>query len=79
MKNDRKDRTNQKKQSRLGFLIAGFGLMAALLLRWRKEETKPSTVKFLSQDGSLVEVDITKLQGSGRQASKEEIQNWVKR
>lgn len=41
---------------------------------------KTATAKFLTQDGKLVEIDIEKLPLSKKViASKEDVQNWVKK
>lgn len=37
------------------------------------------TMKFLTQDGQLVEVDITKINSLKEKASNKEMQQWVKR
>ena len=37
------------------------------------------TMKFLSQDGQLVEVDISKITALREKASNQELQDWVKR
>jgi hypothetical protein len=40
-------------------------------------ENKPKTVKFLTQDGTLVEVDVTKINGGKEKISNQQLQNWV--
>ncbi len=69
-----------KKQTRKSFLFAGLTLTAVTaFLKWGKQPEQPkSTVKFLTQDGKLVEIDSDKLTSAKRSASKEEIQNWIK-
>jgi maltodextrin utilization protein YvdJ len=37
------------------------------------------TMKFLTQDGQLVEVDISKINSLKEKASNKEMQQWVKR
>lgn len=37
------------------------------------------TMKFLTQDGLLVEVDVSKVNAIKEKASSEDMQNWVKR
>jgi len=69
-----------KKQDRRKFLFAGISLAAvwAALRFGRKPELK-KTMKFLSQDGKLVEIDIDKIPAAKRVATKADIQNWIKR
>lgn len=37
------------------------------------------TIKMLTQDGRLVEVDMSKINGAKQKATKEDLQNWVKK
>ena len=71
-----------KKQDRRTFLFAGFSLAAvwaALRFGKKKPEVKPAAMKFLTQDGKLVEVDWDKLPQTKRAASKSDIQSWIKK
>ena len=43
----------------------------------KKEETK--TIKMLTQDGKLVEIDVTLLAANTKKISDKELQNWVKK
>ena len=36
-------------------------------------------IKMLTQDGKLVEVDMSKINGTKQKATKEDLQNWVKK
>jgi hypothetical protein len=40
-------------------------------------ENKPKTVKFLTQDGILVEVDASKIKGDKEKISNQQLQSWV--
>lgn len=40
---------------------------------------KPETIKLLTQDGRLVEVEISKLGSSKEKISNQELMGWVKR
>ena len=40
---------------------------------------KPGTVKMLTQDGKLVEVDKEQLQNAGKKITIEELQQWIKK
>jgi len=40
---------------------------------------RKKTMKFLTQDGQLVEVDISKITSTKDKASNKEMQEWVKR
>lgn len=70
-------------------LIAGLGVLSLFPLTKlastfnNKEviscapENKPKTVKFLTQDGLLVEVDVSKINGGKEKISNQQLQNWV--
>ena len=69
-----------KIQSRKKFI--GLGISAAALFTafkfWtpkKKKETK--TVKMLTQDGKLVEVDIAALSPKKKKITNKELQNWI--
>ncbi len=77
---------NQKSPvSRKKFLIWGAGVLSAisaagLLFRSpAKKQTSTTTVKMLTQDGRLVEVDVTKISSKKGKIKGEQIFNWVKR
>ena len=74
-----KSLTTMTTQTRKGFLMAGLSLAAAIFWKWRSKPEKSNTVKFLGRDGKLVEVNADKLSAAGRPATKEEVQNWVKK
>ena len=40
---------------------------------------KKETMKVLTQDGQLVEVDISKINRTKQKVSNEELQNWIKK
>ena len=42
-------------------------------------ETSIQKVKMLTQDGILVEVDMSKVKGSKQKISNKELQSWVKK
>lgn len=67
--------------TRKKFLFAGLSLTAlATLFTWgRKPKQKKKTMKFLTKEGTLVEIDTDKLPTAKRTASKEDVQNWIKR
>ena len=65
-------------------MFAGISLAAvATFLRWKskpeEKQEKKNTVKFLTQEGRLVEIDVDKLPVAKRKVSKEELQNWIKK
>jgi len=78
---------NSRRNALFGLtLLSFFGLLTFGLFNKRKniiacaplpKETK--TMKFLTQDGQLVEVDVSKVIASKEKASKEEMQTWIKR
>ena len=74
------------KLSRKKFLFSGISLAAIFaFFKWGnpiKTESPPEkkqTVKFLTQDGKLVEIDVDKLPTSRRAATKDDVQNWIKK
>lgn len=65
--------------SRKKFLFAGISLaVIASLFQWREKPLKKNTIKFLTQDGKLVEIDADKLPTTKRAATKSDIQYWIK-
>ena len=69
-------------RSRKKFLFSGLSLAAvAAFFKWgnQPELEKKKTVKFLTQDGKLVEIDEDKLPSFKKAATKEEVQNWIKK
>ena len=42
-------------------------------------ETKKQTMKMLTQDGRLVEVDLSKIKGTKEKISNKQLQDWVKK
>lgn len=66
--------------SRKKFLFSGFSLAAlAAFFTWRNQPEKKKTAKFLTQDGKLVEIDMDKMPTSRKAATKEDLQNWIKK
>lgn len=71
---------NRKK-----FLLWGAGILSSLTVlkffsgsKKKKDQPDNATVKMLTQDGKLVEIDKKLLASSGNKISNEELQNWVK-
>lgn len=63
-------------------LLWGAAVISSLTLfkffdRFKTE--KKDTVKMLTQDGKLVEIDKTLLAQTGKKISNKELQNWVKK
>ncbi|HEU5165697.1 MAG TPA: hypothetical protein VFU29_09180 [Chitinophagaceae bacterium] len=71
---------NQNTTYRKKFFLWGLGIISSITaLRLILPKKKKSTlVKMLSQDGKLVEVDITKIKKTGEKVSDKEISTWVK-
>jgi hypothetical protein len=42
-----------------------------------KPDSKKKTIKMLSKDGTLVEIDASLIASSGKKASNHELQNWI--
>ncbi|MFL5808250.1 MAG: hypothetical protein ACJ749_01940 [Flavisolibacter sp.] len=73
---------NEKKNvSRKKFLFWGVGITSLFtipaFLRRSKKTSQPETIKMLTQDGRLVEVDITKLSSKKEKIKAEDIHTWV--
>jgi len=71
----------KQKYSRKKFVVWGVGILASLsVLKFGfSPKKKSSTVKMLSQDGTLVEVDMTALQAKKGKVSNQELQTWIKK
>ena len=68
------------KHTRKKFLFAGLSLATlATFFMWRSKPETENTVKFLTKEGKLVELDSNKLPAVKRSASQDDIQNWIKR
>jgi len=71
----------EKKVSRrklIGWLgvLSMFTMAGAAFKGWNTK--KPKTVKMLTQDGTLVEVDASLLAANKKKVSDHELRNWVK-
>ena len=69
----------KQKYSRKKFVIWGVGILASLSVLKFGFSPKKNTVKMLSQDGKLVEVDISKLNASKKKISDKELLGWIKK
>ena len=68
------------KLSRKKFFLSGLSLAGvAAFFKGEGQPEKKKTAKFLTQDGKLVEIDLDKLPASKKAASKEDVQQWVKK
>ena len=72
-----------KIQTRKKFIVTGI-TAAALLTSFRffipgKKTKKSGTVKMLTQDGKLVEVDIAALPAKKKKITNKEMQAWIKK
>ena len=79
--------TNQKDSSRRKFLWGGLGILSTIsvvkFIISKKQKvviscTPPITTKMLTEDGKLVEVDLSKIKKTGVKVSDKEITTWVK-
>lgn len=71
---------NKQNSSRRKFIDWGLGALAAfsvigLFFSKRKEK---KTVKMLTQDGHLVEVDEALIKSTGKKVDNKDIHTWVK-
>jgi intracellular sulfur oxidation DsrE/DsrF family protein len=60
------------------FAIAAFFSAAGLRSITKNKPKKPATVKMLTQEGLLVEIDENIIAMRGKQISDTELQQWVK-
>jgi len=77
--------TNQKESTRRKFLWGGLGVLSSIpLLKFFIPKKKKiaiactTTVKMLTEDGKLVEVDISKIRKTGVKVSDKDVITWVK-
>jgi hypothetical protein len=71
--------TANKKQNRRKFIawgIASASIFSAV--KFLLPNKKKETIKMLTEDGKLVEVDIAVLPKKKRKISIQELQNWIK-
>ena len=74
----------KNKVSRKNFLAWSFGIsyllaIPAFLKFSNKKENKSTTVKMLTQDGKLVEIDVANIHEKKKKIKATEIQTWVNR
>ena len=76
----------QQTDSRKKFLIWGAAILSSLAIlklipgrKKNRDDSANETVKLLSQDGKLVEIDKRLLASSMRKVSNEELQQWIKK
>ncbi len=76
MKNEESNIARRKFVGWLGvFSLAGI----AGANMFSKKAASPKTVKMLTQDGKLVEVDATALSGKRKRVTDNELKSWVKK
>ena len=71
---------NIKTSSRKKFLILGASLLSSVtILKFISvgKKEKSETVKMLTQDGKLVEVEVSALPSKKKKITNEELQNWI--
>jgi hypothetical protein len=73
--------TEKTTVSRKKFIGWGLGISSVLVLpaflQFGKKKPKTNTAKMLTQDGRLVEVDLSKLPVNRKKANHEEIHHWI--
>lgn len=76
---DTNNNATGKNGSRKNFLRLGvLALGAAVGFKFiAAKKSKPSTVKMLTQDGKLVEIDRELLTAAGKKISNDELKQWV--
>jgi len=86
MNTAKKEEAQQGGRRKLILSVATLGLfpLAKLALFSKKKDViscAPETkkIKMLSQDGNLVEVELSKITGAKEKISNEQLQSWVKK
>ena len=71
---------DKQNSSRRKFVEWGLGALAAFsaIGLFFSQKKKKKTVKMLTQDGHLVEVDEALVKSTGRKVNNKEIHTWVK-
>ena len=69
-----------KTSSRKKFFLWTLGIVSSVtaLKFLIPDKKKSNTVKMLSEDGKLVEVDLRYIKKTGNKLSEKEIHNWIK-
>lgn len=69
-----------KKQSRRRFISWGVASAAVIsAIKFIRPKQKKETVKMLTQDGKLVEVDIAAIPQKKKKITDKELQNWIRK
>ena len=71
---------NIKTSSRKKFLIWGASILSSVtILKFISvdKKKKSETVKMLTQDGKLVEVEVSALPSKKKKITNKELQNWI--
>jgi hypothetical protein len=70
---------SRRKFIALGVVAAGVLSAFKFLRPASAVAEKKQTVKMLSQEGKLVEVDVAALKGAKKKVTNNELQNWIKK
>lgn len=73
--------TENKNQTRRKFITLGVASAAviAAVKFFKPSPPKTKTVKMLTQEGKLVEVDIAAIPDKKKKVTNGELQNWIKK
>lgn len=71
--------TFSSKISRKKFLARNMLLIGGITFfnRWIPKEGSPITARFLTKDGKLVEVDVSKLPAERKTVSNQQLVRWI--
>ncbi len=69
----------QSRKKFIGVGISAAALFTAFKFFIPKKKEKSETVKMLTQDGKLVEIDITALPSKKKKITNKELQTWIKK
>jgi hypothetical protein len=77
---DKKDKQISENSSRKKFIFLGLGAAAFFsVFKFMKPAKKKATVKMLTEDGKLVEIDQDLVSGKKRKITDAELKNWIKK
>ena len=72
------DNKIQSRKKFIGLSISAAALLTTFKFFTSRKKNKTNTLKMLTQDGKLVEVDIAALPSKKKKITNKEMQNWIK-
>ncbi len=68
----------QSRKKFIGIAVSATAFLTAFKFLIQDKKKKSGTVKMLTQDGKLVEVDISALPAKKKKITNKEMQTWIK-